>query len=175
MISGKPRIALTGFMGVGKSSVARHLTAITGLKRLDLDHFIEGRQGRKVADIIDEGGIDAYREIETAALNDAASEGVPILSLGGGTFILEANRKALKEHGYSTLWLEATFDHCWLNISFSKKDRPLGRDKEAARLLFEERQKVYCLADWHFIVKPDFSSFEVARRIADEVLSLRSE
>jgi shikimate kinase len=165
------RIALTGFMGVGKSSVARHLTTLTGSKRLDLDHFIEVREKRKVVDIIDQDGIDRYRELETLHLDHAITENVPILSLGGGTFTVEANRNLLKERGYSVIWLEATFEHCWLNISFSKKDRPLARNKREARLLFDERQKVYCLADWHFLVKPGFSSFEVARRIADEVLS----
>ena len=171
MIKTKPRIALTGFMGVGKSTVARHLTALTGLKRLDLDHFIESGERRKVADIIDGDGVDKYRELERSYLSDAVKDEVPVLSLGGGTYTIEANRELLKENGYSVVWLEADFEHCWLNISFSKKDRPLARSKEATRLLFEERQKVYCLADWHFIVKPNLSSFEVARLIAEEVLS----
>jgi predicted PilT family ATPase len=37
--------------------------------------------------------------------------------------------------------------------------------------LFEERQKVYCLADWHVIVRPDYTSYDVARKIADEIFS----
>jgi shikimate kinase len=81
------------------------------------------------------------------------------------------NRKLLKENGFTSVWLESTFEHCWLNISFSRKDRPLARDKTSARKLFEERQKVYCLADWHFIVRPGFTSFDVARKIADEIFS----
>jgi shikimate kinase len=171
MIAKPPLIALTGFMGVGKSSVARHLTSLTGLRRLDLDNFIEAREGRKVAEIIDENGIEAFRRTENRHLTEATAQAVPILSLGGGTYTIESNRSVLKESGYSVIWLEASFEHCWLNISFSKKDRPLGRDKEATRILFEERQKVYCLADWHFIVKPNLSSLDVAKLIAEEVLS----
>ena len=81
------------------------------------------------------------------------------------------NRELLKLQGYTSVWLESTFEHCWRNISFSKKDRPLARNKAEALQLFEDRQKVYCLADWHFIVRPDFTSFDVAERISDEIFS----
>jgi shikimate kinase len=82
---------------------------------------------------------------------------------------LSENRDLLKTYGYTSVWLESTFEHCWLNIAFSRKDRPLARNKEKALELFEERQKLYCLADWHIIVRPDFTSFDVARKIADEI------
>ena len=164
------RIALTGFMGVGKSSVARHLSQIVRCRRVDLDYFIETSQNRKIVEIIDGDGIDRYRELETENLERFLTESdARILSLGGGTWTMPENRKLLKENGFTSVWLESTFEHCWLNISFSRKDRPLARDKTSARKLFEERQKVYCLADWHFIVRPGFTSFDVAKKIADEI------
>jgi shikimate kinase len=164
------RIALTGFMGVGKSSVSRHLAHILRCQRVDLDHFIEVHEGRKIASIIDQEGIDHYRNKETAYLERCLDEtSAAILSLGGGTFTLAANRQMLKDRGFTSVWLESTFEHCWRNIAFSRKDRPLARNKQSARRLFEERQRVYCLADWHFIVRPDFTSFDVAKRIADEM------
>ena len=52
-----------------------------------------------------------------------------------------------------------------------RKERPLARNKEQTRKLFDERQDIYCLADWHFVVKPDLSSLDVARQIVEEVLS----
>lgn len=166
------KIALTGFMGVGKSSVGRHLAQRMKTRRLDLDFFIEGEEKRRIAEIIDTDGVDNYRRLETEylkkllALNDTR-----ILSLGGGTWTVPANRELIKQHGYTSVWLESTFEHCWLNISFSKKDRPLARDKQSALKLFEERQKVYCLADWHFIVRPDYTSFDVARDIAEQIFT----
>jgi shikimate kinase len=166
------RIALTGFMGVGKSSVARHLAQMLKCRRVDLDHVIEDHERKKVVEIIDEGGIDNYREIETKYLKQVLDESSSrILSLGGGTWTMPGNREMLKAHGYTTVWLESSFEHCWLNISNSRKERPLARDKQSTRKLFEERQKVYCLADWHFIVKADFTSHDVARKIADEIFS----
>lgn len=166
------RIALTGFMGVGKSSVARHLSNQLKCHRLDLDIYIEQQERRKISEIIDTDGVDHYRVIETKNLEHALAHSTArIFSLGGGTWTVPANRQLLKDHGFTSVWLESTFEHCWLNISFSRKDRPLARNKEAALKLFDERQKVYCLADWHFIVRPGLTSYDVARTIADEIFS----
>lgn len=166
------KIALTGFMGVGKSSVARHLAHLTKSRRMDLDMFIESGENRRIAEIIDRGGLENYRAIETEYLERALTESnTRILSLGGGTWTVAENRRLIKDAGYTSVWLESTFEHCWLNISFSRKDRPLARDKQTAKKLFEDREKLYCLADWHFIVRPDHTSFDVARNIADQIFS----
>jgi shikimate kinase len=92
-----------------------------------------------------------------------------ILSLGGGTWTMPENRELIRSKGLTTVWLESTFDHCWLNIRHSRKERPLARNKEKAFRLFHDRQKVYCLADWHFIIRPDLTSYDVAREIAEQV------
>ena len=139
---------------------------------MDLDMFIEAGENRKIAQIIDDTGVESYRELEAKYLERALTESdARILSLGGGTWTVPQNRRLIKAAGYTSVWLESTFEHCWLNISFSRKDRPLARDKQSARKLFEERQKLYCLADWHFIVRPDHTSFDVARSIADQIFS----
>ncbi|MFM9905503.1 MAG: shikimate kinase [Pyrinomonadaceae bacterium] len=166
------KIALTGFMGVGKSSVARHLANILKTRWIDLDKCIEEDDGRLVAEIIDQDGIDRYRLQETTTLDNVLSDtDSRILSLGGGTWTVAANREILKKHKFTSVWLESTFEHCWLNITFSRKERPLARNKQNAMRLFEERQKVYCLADWHFIVRSDHTSYHVAKQIADEIFS----
>lgn len=166
------RIALTGFMGVGKSSVSRHLAQRLKCRQIDLDAFTEAREKRRIAEIIDTDGLEYYRSLETRNLEQLLGESdARILSLGGGTWTVPANRELLKTHGFTSVWLESTFEHCWLNITFSRKDRPLARDKQSALKLFEERQKDYCLAEWHFVVRPDFTSYDVARNIADQVFS----
>lgn len=157
-------------MGVGKTTVARHLANMLGLDRKDLDHFIESNENRQIADIINDEGEKHFREIETANLRTMLeSSPPPILSLGGGAWTIAENRELIKAHDYITVWLESTFDHCWLNIRFSKKERPLAQNKQRARALFEERRKLYCLADWHFIIRPDFTSFDAAKQMAEEI------
>ena len=159
-------------MGVGKSSVARHLASILRCERIDLDAFIETSTGRSIADIINADGESEYRTIETENLSRALKETqARILSLGGGTWTVPANRDLIAEHSLVTVWLESTFEHCWTNISKSRKERPLAKNKNAAKKLFDERQRVYCLADWHFIVRPEFTSYDIARQIAEQVFS----
>ncbi|MFN6963657.1 MAG: shikimate kinase [Pyrinomonadaceae bacterium] len=168
--NGNLRIALTGFMGVGKSSVARHLSHLLRCRRLDLDLLIEERAGRTIAELIDSIGIDEFRLVESEVLAGVVAEPGPcILSLGGGTWTVEANRLAIRSAGYRSIWLESSFEHCWYNIRSSRKERPLARSKHDARRLFDERQRVYCLADSHFIVRPEFTSFEIARQIVEEL------
>ena len=165
------RIALTGFMGVGKSSVARHMAHLLNCHRIDLDSEIEEHLGEKIADIIDRIGIDQFRLVETDRLKTtlADSDGC-ILSLGGGTWTLLHNRDLIKQHGYRSIWLESTFDHCWFNIRHSRKERPLARSKQEAKKLFDARQSLYCLADHHFVVKPEFSSYEIAHQIIEQII-----
>ncbi len=171
-MSDRIKVALTGFMGVGKSSVARHLSQLTGVKRIDLDRCIEEAHRRSIASIIDGDGEEAYRKIETECLKSVISDDkADILSLGGGTWTIPENREMLNKGGYRTVWLEATFEHCWSNIVFSRKERPLARNKKNALQLFEDRQNVYSLADWHFVIRSGATSYDVARQINEEIFS----
>lgn len=156
-------------MGVGKSSVARHLSFMLRCEMIDLDQYIEARENRTIAEIIKTEGETAFREMETENLRKILKTGARIVSLGGGTWTFERNREIIRQFDCTSVWLESSFEHCWRNIRMSKKERPLAADKRTTRRLFEERQRSYCLADWHFIIKPEFTSFEVARRIAEEV------
>ena len=168
------RIALTGFMGVGKSTVARHLARISGKTHEDLDDLIETSQSRSIPTIIRDLGIERFREIEAHRLNEVLDdERIAIISLGGGTWTFEKNRDLIKAKGVTTVWLETTFDHCWRNIRSSRKRRPLVENKEQARALFRERERLYCLADWHFVIEPGQNSYEVAQRIAVEIFSIK--
>src|SRR5690349_15512782 len=91
------RLALTGFMGVGKSSVSRHLAHLLKVHRIDLDTAIETSQGRSVTAIIDADGVDRYREIETDNLKSILEANAhEIISLGGGAWTTPVNRDLLK-------------------------------------------------------------------------------
>ena len=173
MDNSNKRVILTGFMGVGKSSVARHLSFMLRCEKIDLDYYVEETENRTVAEILQTDGEAHFRQIETINLLKILDSGARIISLGGGTWTIEENRKIIKNYDCTSIWLESDFEHCWRNIRMSNKERPLAKDKRRARKLFEERQKFYCLADWHFIIKPEFTSFEVARRIAEEVFQTK--
>jgi shikimate kinase len=161
-------------MGVGKSSVARHLACLLGAEKIDLDYFIEERENRSIAEILTTEGEPRFREIESECLClILTSTDARIIALGGGAWTVEKNRELIKQHRCTSVWLESSFEHCWFNIRKSRKERPLARDKRRTKKLFDQRQKLYCLADWHFIIRPEFSSYEVARRIAEEIFSVK--
>lgn len=156
-------------MGVGKSTVARHLSYLLKCEKLDLDAVIELSEKRLIADIINTEGEARFREVETENLRKILQSGTRIIALGGGAWTSEENRKIIRETDCTVIWLESSFEHCWQNIKHSKRERPIAKNKRNAQKLFQEREKYYCLADWHFIVKPELNSFELAKKIVEEV------
>jgi shikimate kinase len=175
MTESQSKTVFTGFMGVGKSTVARHLSHLLKCERVDLDAVIEAAENRSIAEIIKAVGEARFREIETENLKKILQTDALIVALGGGAWTIAENRRLIKQAGVTTIWLESTFEHCWQNIRLSKRDRPLAKNKRVTRKLFEERQNFYCLADWHFIVKPELNSYELAKKIAEEVFLLKSD
>lgn len=171
MKNAQPRIVLTGFMGVGKSTVAKCLSYVLRSPRVDLDRYIEAKEEKTVPQIVEENGIEHFRLLETKYLKEVlTTTEIRIIALGGGAWINEENRKVITDSKCVTIWLESTFEHCWRNIKISKQIRPLAKDRAAIEKLFEERRKFYCLADWHLVVKPELTSLDLAKFIAAEIL-----
>ena len=79
------RIALSGFMGVGKTTSGRQLAALTGYKFIDSDDEIEKETGKKISQIFAEKGEEYFRQLETEFLKTLSKETKIILSCGGGT------------------------------------------------------------------------------------------
>jgi shikimate kinase len=142
------RIVVVGFMGAGKSSVARELARLLDDAMIDLDDTITRREGRTPQQLIDEDGEPRFREIETRALEAILTEGTPrVVALGGGAWTIAANRELVARHGCLVVWLDATFDLCWRRIQRSRHARPLARHHATARKLYDSRRAIYALAD----------------------------
>ena len=140
-------IVITGFMGCGKSKVARELARSLRVSFVDLDEQITQRKGRSPAQLIVEEGEPAFRAIESNTLRDVLqTETAGVIALGGGAWIEATNRAAIDEHGCTTVWLDAPFEVCWARIKASVEDRPLGRTRSQALELYEQRRPIYQLA-----------------------------
>jgi shikimate kinase len=149
-------IVITGFMGCGKSKVARELALRLNVVMVDLDEWITARAGRSPAQLINEDGEPAFREIESNALRDVLQAGeAGVIALGGGAWIEKANRDLVDEYGCSSVWLDTPFAICWERIAASEEDRPLGRTREEAEARYHRRKPVYELAELHIPVSPD--------------------
>ena len=143
-------IVITGFMGCGKSVVARALAQRLNVSFVDLDESITARTGRTPAQLITEDGEPAFRRIETDTLREVLHTGeAGVIALGGGAWIEAANRELISEYGCSTVWLDVPFEVCWSRIETAGEDRPLGRTKSEAATLYERRRPVYQLATIH--------------------------
>lgn len=164
------RVVITGFMGAGKTTVARALAARLGCAAIDADEFITARVGRTPQQIIDGEGEPRFREIESRALAEIlADESAGVVALGGGAWTIEANRELIARDGCFTVWLDAPFELCWRRIARGGRNaRPLARDREAALSLYEARRGLYALASRR--VEADESKSVV--RIAAEIENL---
>jgi shikimate kinase len=146
-------VVITGFMGCGKSRVARALADRLNLTMVDLDDRITDRTGRTPAQLIDEDGERAFRAIETVTLRDVLKSGqAGVIALGGGAWIEEMNRELIEQYGCASVWLDVPFEVCWARIEYAGEDRPLGRTKSEAAALYERRRPVYQLATTHIQV-----------------------
>lgn len=143
-------IVITGFMGCGKSLVARALAQHLNVSFVDLDENITARTGRTPAQLITEDGEPAFRRIETDALREVLDDGeAGVIALGGGAWIEDANRELIDQYGCASIWLDVPFEVCWARIETAGEDRPLGRTKTQAAALYERRRPVYQLATIH--------------------------
>ena len=146
-------IVITGFMGCGKSKVARELALRRNVVMVDLDDWITRHVGRNPAELINEEGEPAFRAIETNALHELLQSGeAGVIALGGGAWIEEANRKLIDRYGCTSVWLDTPFEICWERIAASEEDRPLGRTREEAQARYDRRKPIYKLAMVHVTV-----------------------
>jgi shikimate kinase len=169
-MSSSRHIIITGFMGSGKTTVARRLARILGRELMDVDHVIAREEGRTAKDIIEQDGEEPFREVESSILRGVLenSQG-GVIALGGGAWTLERNRDLINKHGGITVWLDAPFELCWERILVSGGSRPLARDEAQARMLYAERRPQYALAELHVRVAANESTDEISAEIAQRL------
>lgn len=164
MMDDKSRIiCLTGFMGCGKSSVGRELARRLGWRFTDLDEYIVRREGRSIPEIFRDGE-SAFRKAELAALReylDSETE-ESVLSLGGGTFTIEAAR-ILTLSKTSTFFLRTRLETIRKRLGEADVSRPLFADAEQ---LYSCRLKYYEMAE-HVVDTDELDPGQVAENIID--------
>lgn len=164
------KIAITGFMGSGKTRIARELARHLDLLVVDLDNRITEKEGRSPAQLIVEEGEPAFRLIESATLHELLqTDAAQIIALGGGAWTQKTNRDLIKEYSYLSVWLDVPFEVCWSRIETSGEDRPLGKTREQAEELFNIRRSIYQLSDVHVPVTGQEDFDEVISRIEIQI------
>jgi shikimate kinase len=167
-------IVIIGFMGCGKTAVARALARQLNLPMVDLDAVIAEQLRRTPAQLIREDGEPAFRTIETKALHQLLESGSrTVISLGGGAWITEVNRRLIDQYSCVSVWLDTPFELCWQRIEASDEDRPLGRTREQAEELYRVRRPVYQQATIRLPVQTDETLDTIVTRLDTKLADRR--
>ena len=145
---------LVGFMGAGKSTVGRVLAEQLGWTFEDLDHRIELREKRKVAEIFRKVGEAGFRRAEHQALKELLealrSGSEKVIALGGGAFAYESNISLIDALKIPTVFLDAGVEELWGRCQSQSErqgvERPLLGNSEDFRALYAKRRPHYLRA-----------------------------
>lgn len=152
-----PYIFLYGPPGTGKSTIGKLLARGLKLPFIDLDRVIETNAGMSIAQIMEQQGETAFRDMETAALKELVGHAFPkgdadsvtdtqdkVVALGGGTLLRDENRTFTESNG-KVLLLIAELPTLLERLRKESGKRPLlaGDLKSKLTSLLEKRKEHY--------------------------------
>ncbi len=116
---------LVGYMGCGKSTMARKAAKRLGLDSLDTDSAIEQREGASVVDIFAYQGEEYFRAAERAALDDIVTKSERVvISTGGGLPTWRDNMELINSVGVS-VYLHREVENISSRLSeYGRRKRP---------------------------------------------------
>nr|WP_305119664.1 MULTISPECIES: shikimate kinase [unclassified Ruminococcus] len=162
---------MCGFMGCGKTTVGKIIAKKTYLDFIDMDRYIEEKEGCTVKEIFDRHGEDYFRDLEHQACIELANRENCIISSGGGSLIYERNVKALEKNAL-IVYLSVPLEDIKYRLR-NDKIRPLLQrpDKdEAMAELYNKREPLYMNAA-RFVIRPGKGPGATADKII-EILKL---
>lgn len=168
-------IYLIGFMGVGKSTVAKMLSDKLDFELIDTDIEIEKRENRSINEIFSQNGEEYFREKEKELIEELSKKDNMIISCGGGIIKSDVNIVNMKKSG-SVVLLEASPEIIYNRVK-DDNNRPLlvsNPGIEGIKKLMKEREESYNKAFTH---KVDASKtpVQVVNDIITATLTLSDE
>lgn len=134
-------VFFVGFMVAGKTSTSRKLARTCGVASVDLDAYVERREGKTINQIFSEVGEEGFRAMETEVLRDFSQRDPLLVSCGGGVVLKSENRDILKRSGF-VVYLKVTAEQAYARVK-DVSSRPLFRDLETARKTIDGRLPLY--------------------------------
>lgn len=129
------KVFLIGYMGSGKSTIAKALAIKTGIPYFDLDEVIEKRSGNSISQIFEAKGELHFRLLEHQVLSElVASPESMILSWGGGTPCYANNNAFLASENTISIYLSASINTLYHRIVNEKEKRPIIAHKSEEEL-----------------------------------------
>jgi len=165
---------LVGPPGIGKSSVAPALAHHFGAAVIELDREIQRRAGKPNKDLIEQDGMDRFRDVESSVLTRLVpTPSWVVVDTGGGAPIREENRALMRRLGL-IIGLRGSLDRVASGIAATQAKRPYQNvaPRDRARRVLQERKSAYADTDVTFDVD-GATSDETARAIAAWLVSAR--
>ena len=137
-------IFLIGFMGVGKSTIAKILAKELDAELVEMDETIEAEAGITINEIFEKYGEEHFRDLESALVERIADKGGAVVSCGGGAVLRQKNVENMKKNG-RVVFLSATPETIYERVRYST-NRPLlkgNMNVEYIAQLMERRREAY--------------------------------
>ena len=171
------RVVLVGFMGAGKTTVGPLVAQRLQSRFVDLDDRICQRERREIADIFRDSGEPYFRRLESECLRSLVQEAAAaeslgssplVIAVGGGAFVQSNNAALLREYGFRTVFLDAGVEELRRRCATGGPERPLARDENLFRQLYEARRSAYMAAE----MRVDTGG-KTPEQVVEEVLGFR--
>ena len=136
---GCDHIFFVGFLGAGKSTLARNLGRLYRRNYVDTDRMAERLMRKTVRECFEQDGEDAFRDAETAVLERLRQEKSLLVSCGGGIVERSKNGRLMHEMGV-VVFLDGDLRDSLRQIQHPEKRPDLGRN---ARELYDHRRPLF--------------------------------
>ena len=142
-------IVLIGFMGSGKSMIARELGIRLKVEVIATDALSEAKENMSIHEIFQSKGEAYFRDVESGIIKEVSLRRGIVIDCGGGVVLLKENLQHLKTNGI-VFYLQATPEVIYQRIKHEshrpllKTPDPLGCINE----LYQQRLPLYSQADF---------------------------
>lgn len=159
-------IFLIGFMGAGKSTIAKKLHKEYYMEVLEMDQIIEEREGMSISQIFEEKGEEYFRKLETELLLELRQRRNLVVSCGGGTPLRSCNVEAMRESG-KIVFLTASPETVFERVKNSHNRPVIENNKNVPFIasLMEQRRESYEAAADVMVATDGRSSGEICEEI----------
>lgn len=164
----KKSIALTGFMGCGKSAIGRELAQMSAAEYIDCDDYIVEKAGKSIPEIFAEVGEAGFRDLESRCIAELSAKNGCVFSLGGGAVLRRENIDLLRESCH-VVRIKASVEKILRNTA-GDTNRPLlsGKTPEQVAELLAAREPYYENCDFTVDVTHTYPN-QSARIILDKI------
>jgi len=141
-------IFLIGYMGCGKTTLAKKLASKLKYEWLDTDAFIEKQEGLIIPEIFTRYGEAYFRSLELKLIDSLEATKPMVVSTGGGLPCFSNLMEQLNVKG-TTIYLERSPKELFQRLHQGKDKRPLLANKTDDELLhfieenLEKRNPIY--------------------------------